>query len=125
MVALRKRFIRINLLVFYQKVKRTKFVVLKDLYMILRNLLDHGTLDFIYEAIASFGLFMISEEHCVYAKKTTQGIMFLTPYVDDILLIGNNMEMINATKHGLSSILKIKDTGEARYVLNTKIIRNC
>ena len=93
--------------------------------MILRNLPGYGTSDFIYEAITSFGLFMISEEHCVYAKRTTQGIIFLTPYVDDILLIGNNMEMINATKQGLSFILKTKDIGEARYVLEAKIIRNC
>jgi len=50
------------------------------------------------EAIISFGLFMISEDHFVYVKKTTKGIMFLTLYVDDILLGENNMEMIQATK---------------------------
>jgi len=41
---------------------------------------------------------MISEDHCVYVKITTRGIMFLTLYVDDILLAGNNLEMINAAK---------------------------
>ena len=47
-----------------------------------------------HEAIISFGLNMVSEDHYVYVKKTTKGIMFLTLYVDDILLAGNNMEMI-------------------------------
>ena len=45
---------------------------------------------------------MISEDHCVYVKKTTEGIMFLTLYVDDMLLAGNNMEMIQSTKQWLS-----------------------
>ena len=47
-----------------------------------------------HETIISFGLNMVSEDHCVYVKKTTNGIMFPTLYVDDILLAGNNMEMI-------------------------------
>jgi len=51
-----------------------------------------------HEAIISFALNMVFEDHCVYVKKITKGIMFLTLYVDDILLAGNNMEMIQTTK---------------------------
>jgi len=65
---------------------------------------------------------MVSEDHCVYVKRT-RGIMFLTLYVNDILLVGNNLEMINATKQW-SSIFEIKDMGEARYVLGVEIVRN-
>ena len=50
--------------------------------------------------------------------------MFLILYVDDILLAGNNLKMIEATKKWLSSIFKTKDLGEARYVTGMKIIRN-
>ena len=50
------------------------------------------------EAIIFFGLSMVSEDHCVYVKKTTKGIMFLTLYVDDILLGRNIMQMIHTTK---------------------------
>jgi len=57
-----------------------------------------------HESITSFGLTMVSEDYCVYVKKTTRGIMFLLLYVDDILLAGNNLEMINATKQWLSSV---------------------
>ena len=56
------------------------------------------------EAIVSFGLDMVFKEHCVYVKKTTEGVMFITLYVDDILLAGNNMEMMKTTKRWLSSI---------------------
>jgi len=51
-----------------------------------------------HEAITLFGFAMVSEDHCVYVKKTIRGIMFLTLYVHDILLTGNNLKMINATK---------------------------
>jgi len=77
-----------------------------------------------HEAITSFGFTMVSEDHCVYVKKTTKEIMFLTLYVDDILLARNNLEMINATKQWLFSVFEMKDMGEARYVLGVKIVRN-
>ena len=51
-----------------------------------------------HEAITLFDFAMVSEDHCVYVKRTTRGIMFLTLYVDDILLAGNNLDMINTTK---------------------------
>jgi len=50
--------------------------------------------------------------------------MFLTLYVDDILLDGNNLEMINSTKQWLSSVFEMKDMGEARYLLGVDKIIN-
>ena len=50
--------------------------------------------------------------------------MFLTLYVDDILLVGSDLEMINATKRWLSSVLEMKDMDEVRYDLGAEIIRN-
>ena len=50
--------------------------------------------------------------------------MFLTLYVDDILLARNNLKMIEVTKKWLSSDFEMKDMGEARYVLGMEIIRN-
>jgi len=77
-----------------------------------------------HEAITAFGLTMVSEDHCVYVKKINVGIMFLTLYVDDILLAGNDLELINATKRWLSSVFEMKDMSEARYVLGVEIIRD-
>ena len=50
--------------------------------------------------------------------------MFLTLYVDDILLDGKNLEMTEATKKWLSSIFEMTDMDEVRYILGEKIIRN-
>jgi len=67
---------------------------------------------------------MVLEDDCVYVKKTTEGIVFLSFYVDDILLAKNNMEMIQTAKKWLSSVFKMTDMGQARYVLGVKISRN-
>ena len=48
--------------------------------------------------MTSFGLTMVSEDYGVHVKRRTRGIMFLILYVDDILLAGNNLEIINALK---------------------------
>jgi len=50
--------------------------------------------------------------------------MFITLYIDGILLAGNNLKMIEAIKKWLSSIFEMKDIGEARYVLLVEIIKN-
>ena len=51
---------------------------------------------------------MVSEDLCVYVKKTAKGILFFTFYVDDVLLAGNNMEMI---KTKAVAILYLHDKG--------------
>ena len=43
---------------------------------------------------------MVSKDHPVFVKSSTWGIMFLTLYVDDILLARNNLEMIELLKYG-------------------------
>jgi hypothetical protein len=44
--------------------------------------------------------------------------------VDDILLIGNDVEMLNSVKEYLNSKFSMKDMGEAAYVLSIKIYRD-
>ena len=43
------------------------------------------------EAIKSFGFSQKMDEPCVYKKVSGSTIAFLVLYVDDILLIGNNV----------------------------------
>ena len=44
--------------------------------------------------------------------------------MEDILLAGNDMEMIVTTKRWLSSIFEMKDMGKANYVLGVNISRD-
>ncbi|KAL0284347.1 UNVERIFIED_CONTAM: Retrovirus-related Pol polyprotein from transposon TNT 1-94 [Sesamum angustifolium] len=61
---------------------------------------------------------------CVYKKVSGSSIVFLVLYVDDILLIGNDIKMLGDTKAWLSTQFSMKDLGEASYILGIKIYRD-
>jgi hypothetical protein len=46
------------------------------------------------EVVKGFGFIKKVEEPCVYNKVSGSVVVFLVPYVDDILLIGNDISMI-------------------------------
>ena len=48
--------------------------------------------------IISFGFQMIEEDHCVYLKRSKKSFVILSLYVDDVLIIGNNMSLMNTTR---------------------------
>ena len=51
-------------------------------------------------------------------------IAFLVLYVDDILLIGNNVGMFSTFKVWLANTFDIKDLREASYILGIKLFRD-
>ena len=48
-------------------------------------------------------------------------VAFLILYVDDILLIGNDIEFLDSTKGYLNKNFSMKDLGEATYILSIEI----
>ena len=67
---------------------------------------------------------MVEEDHCVYLKRSNNGFVILSLYVDDILLVGTNKKMFDTAKRWLSLNFEMKDMGEASYVLSMKIVRD-
>ena len=51
-------------------------------------------------------------------------LAFLILYVDDILLIGNDIEFLDSIKGYLNKSFLMKDLGEAAYILGIKIYRD-
>ncbi|KAL4351912.1 hypothetical protein GQ457_06G010610 [Hibiscus cannabinus] len=76
------------------------------------------------EAIQEFGFIRNEDEPCVYKKFSGSIISFLILYVDDILIIGNDVPTLQSIKTWLSSCFSMKDLGEAAYVLGVKIYRD-
>ena len=76
------------------------------------------------EAIKSFGFSQNMDEPCVYKKVSGSTITFLVIYVDDILLIGNDVGAMSSIKVWLSSYFAMKDLGEASYILRIKLFRD-
>ena len=76
------------------------------------------------EAIKSYDFIKNVDEPCVYKKLSGSAITFLVLYVDDILLIGNDVGMLSSVKAWLSQNFSMKDLGEASYILGIKIYRD-
>jgi hypothetical protein len=71
-----------------------------------------------------FGFIKNPDEACVYKKVSGSAVAFLVLYVDDILLIGNNVPFLNKVKDYLKSKFSMKDLDEAAYILGIKIYRD-
>ena len=51
-----------------------------------------------HEAIISFDFKMIDEDHYVYLKRLREKFVILTSYVDDILIVGNDLTYFKSVK---------------------------
>ena len=67
--------------------------------------------------IKIFNFIKNKEEPCVYKKISGSTVTFLILYVDDILLIENDIPMLILVKVWLSKEFAMKDLGEASYIL--------
>ena len=76
------------------------------------------------EAICSYGFIKNEDEPCVYKKVSRSQLTFLVLYMDDNLLIGNDVEMITYVKVWLSKSFSMKDLGEATYILRIRVYRD-
>ena len=76
------------------------------------------------EVVKGFGFIKNEEEACVYKKESGSSVTFLILYVDDILLIGNNIPILESVKTSLKNSFSMKDLGEAAYILGIKIYRD-
>ncbi|GJV87131.1 retrotransposon protein, putative, ty1-copia subclass [Tanacetum coccineum] len=76
------------------------------------------------EEIKKYGFTQNPDEPCVYKRASGSIIVFLILYVDDILLMGNNIPMLQDVKSWLGKCFAMKDLGEAAYILGIKIYRD-
>ncbi|GKC77547.1 retrotransposon protein, putative, ty1-copia subclass [Tanacetum coccineum] len=76
------------------------------------------------EEIKKYGFTQNLDEPCVYKRASGSIIVFLILYVDDILLMGNNIPMLQDVKYCLEKCFAMKDLGEAAYILGIKIYRD-
>ena len=76
------------------------------------------------EVIKGFGFVQNFENACIYKKSSGSSVVFLVLYVHNILLIGNDVNLLNAVKEYLNSKFSMKDLGEAAYILSIKIYRD-
>eukprot|EP00253_Pinus_taeda_P030330 PITA_30330 len=61
------------------------------------------------------------EDHCVYFKLIGDCVIYLVLNVDDMLLVGNDKEIIQDLNTQLSSEFDMKDIGAANYILGMEL----
>ena len=69
-------------------------------------------------------LYRLLEKPCIYKKVSGSSVAFVTLYVDEILLIGNDIEILDSIKGYLNKNFSMEDLGEATYILSIKIYRD-
>ncbi|GJU11379.1 retrotransposon protein, putative, ty1-copia subclass [Tanacetum coccineum] len=69
-------------------------------------------------------VYMEQLKSCVYLKASGSNVTFLILYVDDILIMGNHIPMLQDVKSYLGRCFAMKDLGEVAYILGIKIYRD-
>jgi hypothetical protein len=73
------------------------------------------------KVITSFCFIENFVDQCIYLKVSESKVIFLVPYVDDILLASNDLGLFYETKQFISQNFEMKDLGEASYVIGIEI----
>nr|GEW26522.1 hypothetical protein [Tanacetum cinerariifolium] len=76
------------------------------------------------DEIKRFGFPQNRDEPCAYIKASGSNINFQILYVDDILIMGNSIPMLQSVKTYLGKCFSMKYLGEAAYFLGIKIYRD-
>nr|GEV34224.1 hypothetical protein [Tanacetum cinerariifolium] len=76
------------------------------------------------DEIEKFDFTQTPDEPCVYLKASGSYVAILILYVDDILLMGNNIPMLQDVKSYIRRSFAMKDLGDAAYILGIKIYRD-
>jgi hypothetical protein len=76
------------------------------------------------DTITSFGFKENIVDQCIYLKVSGSKFLFLILYVDDILLASSDLGLLHETNEFLSKNFKMKDMGEATYVIGIEIFRD-
>ena len=76
------------------------------------------------QAIKSYGFEQCLDESCMYRRHNGNVVMFLVLYVDDILLIGNDVTVLTTIKVWLNNQFQMKNLGEASNILGIKLTRD-
>ncbi|RDX59351.1 hypothetical protein CR513_61872, partial [Mucuna pruriens] len=109
---------------------------LEDVYHTFRGFVNPREVENIYklqdpfmeylfdETIKQLRLIKNEDRPCAYKKVSGSTIILLVLYVDDILLIENDIPTLQHVKTWLGNYFSMKDLGEASYMLGIRFYRD-
>nr|XP_016467178.1 PREDICTED: uncharacterized protein LOC107789823 [Nicotiana tabacum] len=63
-------------------------------------------------------------DYSLFIKRTSEGSAMIFVYVDDMLITGDSLKLIEETKQSLQKAFKMKDLGELKYFLSIEFARS-
>lgn len=75
-------------------------------------------------AILDYGFFHSSSDHSLFIKSNASSFIVLWLYVNDIILVSNDLDSITTMKPVLDNKFKIKDLGFLKFFLGLKVTRS-
>ncbi|CAI5721938.1 unnamed protein product [Peronospora destructor] len=76
------------------------------------------------EFMIKLGFKKCESDHCIYIQRNGQHMIFVTLYVDGLVLAGSSEKMLNETKCALSKRFEMTDMGQLKYFLGMEIDRD-
>ena len=76
------------------------------------------------DIITTFGFKKNIVDRCIYLKVNESKFIFLVLYVDDILLVTNDLGSLYETKKFFFKNFEMKDMGETSYVIGIEIFHD-
>ncbi|GJZ95814.1 retrotransposon protein, putative, ty1-copia subclass [Tanacetum coccineum] len=73
-----------------------------------------------HEKVTQFRFSRSEDQSCIYVKVSGSVVVFLVLYVDDILLIGNDIPTLQSVKDWLGKCFAMKDLEDATYILDKR-----
>ena len=74
--------------------------------------------------IKKFGLLKSKSDHSIFYKNSQASIILLIVYVDDIVIIGNDMKGVSSLKSFLHGQFHTKDLEMLKYFLGVEVMRS-
>jgi hypothetical protein len=63
----------------------------------------------------------ISADSCVYIRSNASGVVIIAVYVDDLIIAGNSIRLVESVKKEFHRRYKMKDMGVLEYVLGVRV----
>lgn len=106
----------------FSRGKKGKYVVCRNLYMVLNKLLVTGSINWLVPLNNVVSTVLLGLLFITYSA----GHVFLCVlvYVDDLMITGNNLESLRKFKSHLSSCFHTKDLGPLKYFLGIEVAQN-
>lgn len=90
---------------------------IKSLYCLIQEFTQQNIK--LIEALIDVGFAQSNHDYSLFNMKKEEEIMIILVYVDDLLITGSSMQLVETTKRVLYQKFKVKDLGELKYFFGT------